>query len=133
MKVFSDYGLPDIIHSDQGRKFESSILRQTLEAFGVAKSRTTAYHPQGDGMVERFNRSLLQMLRAYVQDQADLTGSATFHWSFMRSTPAEESLVTRHRHDLSMLTIQYGCPFPPQEGWILTGRESGGYMLFQDQ
>ena len=71
VKVFACYGLPDIIHSDQGRNFESSILRQTLEAFGVAKSRTTAYHPQGDGMVERFNRSLLQMLRAYAQDQAD--------------------------------------------------------------
>ena len=68
VKVFTDYGLPDIIHSDQGRNFESSILRQTLEAFGVAKSRTIGYHPQGDGMVER---SLLQILRAYVQDQAD--------------------------------------------------------------
>ena len=70
-KVFTDYGLPDIIDLDQGRTFESSILRQALEAFGVAKSRTTVYHPQGDGMVERFNWSLLQMLRAYVQGQAD--------------------------------------------------------------
>ena len=34
-------------------------------------SRTTAYHPQGDGMVKRLNHSLLQMLRAYAQDQAD--------------------------------------------------------------
>ena len=69
--VFSHYGLPDILHSDQGRNFESSILRQTLEAFGVKKTRTTAYHPQGDGMVERFNRSLLQLLRAYVEHQTD--------------------------------------------------------------
>ena len=43
---------------------------ETLHSFGVKKSRTTAYHPQGDGMVERFNRSLLQLL-VYVQDQAD--------------------------------------------------------------
>ena len=43
------------------------------------------------------------------------------------------SLVTRHRHDFSMLMIQYGCPLPLQESWILAGRESGGYMLFQDQ
>ena len=71
VKVFTEYGLPDIIHLDQRHNFESSILRQTLEAFGVAKSRTTAYHPQGDGMAERFNRSLLQRLHAYVQDQAD--------------------------------------------------------------
>ena len=70
-KVFTTFGVPDILHSDQGRNFESAILRQTLDAFGVTKSRTTAYHPQGDGMVERFNRSLLQMLRAYVQEEAD--------------------------------------------------------------
>ena len=69
--MFSIYGLPEILHSDQGQNFESSLLRQTLDAFGIAKSRTTAYHPQGDGMVERFNRSLLQMLRAYVSDQSD--------------------------------------------------------------
>ena len=51
----------------QGQNFESTILRQTLNAFGIVKSHTTAYHPQGDGMVERFNRSLLQLLRSYVE------------------------------------------------------------------
>ena len=71
IKLFSVYGHPEVFHSDQGCNFESSILTQTLEAFGVHKSRTTAYHPQGDGMVERFNRSLLQLLRAYVDKQDD--------------------------------------------------------------
>ena len=71
IKVFSIFGHPEILHSDQGRNFESSILAQTLEAFGVHKSRTTPYHPQGDGMVERFNRSLLQLVRAYVDAQSD--------------------------------------------------------------
>lgn len=64
-------GIPDILHSDQGRNFESTLLRNTLEVFGVTKSHTTAYHPQGDGMVERFNRSLLQLLRAYVDKEED--------------------------------------------------------------
>ena len=59
VKVFATYGMSDILHSDQGRYFESSILCQRLEAFGIKKSRTTAYHSQGDGMVECFNRSLL--------------------------------------------------------------------------
>ena len=71
IRVFSNYGLPDILHIDQGRNFERSILRQTLEAFGIKKTRTTAYHPQGDGMVERFNRSLSQLLRAYVEHQTE--------------------------------------------------------------
>ena len=58
--------IPDTLHSDQGQNFESLILQQTLDTFGVNKSQTSAYHPQGDGMVERLNRSLLQLLRTYV-------------------------------------------------------------------
>eukprot|EP00731_Ephydatia_muelleri_P005310 Em0002g1486a len=71
VKLFCVYGIPDIVHSDQGRNFESTIFRQTLEAFGIKKSHTTAYHPEGDGMVERLNRSLLQLLRTYAQRQDD--------------------------------------------------------------
>ena len=70
-KVFSVMGLPQVLHSDQGANFESTILKQTLQAYGITKSRTTAYHPQGDGMVERFNRSPLQLLRTYTQKEAD--------------------------------------------------------------
>ena len=47
---FSLFELLEVLHSYQGRNFESTILQQTLEAFGIAKSRTTAYHPQGDSM-----------------------------------------------------------------------------------
>ena len=71
VKLFCMYGIPDIVHSDQGRNFESTIFRQTLAAFGTKKSHTTAYHPEGDGMVERLNRSLLQLLRTYAQRQDD--------------------------------------------------------------
>ena len=69
VKLFCTYGIPDIVHSDQGRNFERTIFHQTLEAFGIKKSHTTAYHPEGDGMVERLNRSLLQLLRTYAQRQ----------------------------------------------------------------
>ena len=69
--MFSRFGIPDIVHSDQGRNFESTLMKQTLEVFGIAKTRTTAYHHQGDGMVERLNRSLLQLLHTYVEDEAD--------------------------------------------------------------
>ena len=70
-KVFSVMGLPQVVHSDQGANFESIILKHALQAYGIKKSRTTAYHPQGDGMVERFNPSLLQLLQTYTQQEAD--------------------------------------------------------------
>ena len=79
MKLCSSFGIPDVIHSDQGRNFESCLFREMLTAFGIEKSRTTTYHPQGDGMVERFNRSLLQsVLRCYTQQEEDW--NSICHW-----------------------------------------------------
>ena len=67
--VFTVTGPPQKLHSDQGRNFESHILSDLCKAFGVKKSRTTPYHPMGDGLVERMNRSLLTLLRTYVEGE----------------------------------------------------------------
>ena len=61
-RVFSRFGPPAVIHSDQGRNFESNLMHEIYEMMGVKKSRTTAYHPQGDGLVERQNRTLQEIL-----------------------------------------------------------------------
>ena len=63
------YGFPACLHSDQGRNFEGEVISQLCQLAGVKKSRTTPYHPMGNGMVERFNRTLLNMLGTLSDDQ----------------------------------------------------------------
>ena len=77
-QVFTLVGPPERLHSDQGRNFESQILGDLCKAFQVTKSRTTPYHPMGDGLVERMNRSLLNLLRTFIQNGE--TGSNIFNY-----------------------------------------------------
>eukprot|EP00731_Ephydatia_muelleri_P006147 Em0003g395a len=61
-ELFFRFSPPEQLHSDQGRQFESELVAQICKILNISKSRTTPYHPQGDGLVERFNRTLLDML-----------------------------------------------------------------------
>ena len=59
---FRRYGVPERIHTDQGRQFESKLIESLCELYGIKKSRTTAYYPAGNGQCERFNKTLIRML-----------------------------------------------------------------------
>ena len=66
-KLFNDFflrfGFSDKILHDQGKEFENKLFHQLEKLMGIKRLRTTPYHPQGNGQTERFNKTILSMLR----------------------------------------------------------------------
>lgn len=61
----SRYGCPSTVVTDRGRQFESSLFTELLHLLGTTRLRTAAYHPQSNGLVERFHRHLKASLTAH--------------------------------------------------------------------
>ena len=64
-KVIPWFGVPEALLSDRGTNLLSHLMLDICKKLGVHKLNTTAYHPQCDGMVERFNRTLKTALRKH--------------------------------------------------------------------
>ena len=65
------FGMPSVTHSDQGREFENKVMHELCLLGGSHKTKTTPYHPESDGLVERFNRTLLMMLAMFAGENKD--------------------------------------------------------------
>lgn len=61
----SRFGCPVTLTSDQGKSFESNLFQELIRTLGCNRIRTCAYHPQSNGLIERFHRHLKTSLKAH--------------------------------------------------------------------
>ena len=65
------YGFPQELHSDQGRNFESRIMVELCALLEIRKTRTSPGNPRCNGQVERFNSTILQMIKVIFEGRTN--------------------------------------------------------------
>ena len=58
-KFVCRFGVPKVLHSDQGQNFESKVFKEMCDILGIDKTRTTPYNPKSNGLIEKFNHTLI--------------------------------------------------------------------------
>ncbi|VDI74482.1 Hypothetical predicted protein [Mytilus galloprovincialis] len=61
---FCVYGVPERLHSDQGRNFGSDVICQLCKLYQISRPRNTPYHPEGNAQCDCFNRTLHNLLKS---------------------------------------------------------------------
>ena len=69
IQLFARVGIPREILSDQGTNFMSQLLKELYNLLNIRPIRTSPYHPQTDGLVERFNKTLKSLLRKLINKE----------------------------------------------------------------
>jgi transposase InsO family protein len=98
-RVFCVFGYPERLHSDRGTEFINDTLKEICKLAGTIKTATTAYHPQGNGYVERIHQFFRNALTCYIRyDQRDwdevlphimLIYNTTVHSALKDYTPSQ--------------------------------------------
>ena len=78
------FGVPSTITSDRGGQFQSSLWEQLTNMLGTTRLRTTSYHPQANGLVERFTVSLRELLKLSLLLNLGLSHFHLFCWGFVQ-------------------------------------------------
>ena len=89
--VICRHGVPEALISDRGPNLLSTLMQEVCEVTGLQKLNTTAYHPQADGLVENFNRTLRAMLAKYAAKFGVNWNEHLHHLLFTYRTKPHES------------------------------------------
>ena len=110
------YGFPEKFISDQGRNFESDLIKELCKIAGVKKLHTTPYHPQGNGQCERFNSTLCNMLGTLSEEEKldwkSYLGCMTHAYNCTKhaSTTYSPYYLMFGRHPRHPIDVEFGLP-----------------------
>ena len=131
---FCRYGVCRQLHSDQGGEFTSKLIARICRLLNVDKTKTTPYRPSSDGLVERANRTVQTMLRAYVNaNRDDWDDALPFVMMAYRSTEHESTgcspnLLMYGREVETPLDVQY-VPAPHVEAPVTCHIEYSSWLV----
>lgn len=70
-EVFLRFGAPKTLHTDEGPEFTSNLIKEMCRLYQVDKTTTTLCRPQSDGLAERMNRNIINLLSKFVSEHLD--------------------------------------------------------------
>ena len=89
--VFSRTAIPEVMLTDQGSQFCGRVVKQLCQLLGVQKVRTSPYHPQTNGTVERMHGTLKSVLGRCIEDKVDWVGQIPLALYVLRQMPHADS------------------------------------------
>ena len=101
LDIFSRVGIPRQLLSDQGTQFTGAVLKQVCEGLHIDLIKTTPYHPEGNGVVERMHGPLCAMLKKAVREGHDWVSQVPFALFALRAAPNRDT-------DFSPFELVYG-------------------------
>ena len=87
-------GIPHVVTSDQGSEFNNALNAELMRSMEIDHRLTTAYHPQANGLDERFNQTLKNAIAKYSQDRRDEWDAKLGELVYAYNTSFQES--TKH-------------------------------------
>ena len=92
INFFTFVGLPKSVQSDQGSNFTSGIFQQVMHELGINQYRSSAYHPESQGALERFHQTLKNMIRSYCFDPEKIEMRASIFY-YLQSENLHKNLL----------------------------------------
>lgn len=113
------FGVPSIITTDQGRRFESSLWQQLMQLLGCNQIWTTSYYPMANGMYDRmFHRHLKSAIKSY-PNTTDWVDSLPMTLLEIRTTLKQDCHCTSVKLVYGTTLLVPGEFFPPNDDTIL--------------